>query len=77
VVDAGDVTVGSGSVRVVALPGVPDAPVELRVKVSGRVRSGSVSARPARRGGRWRALWRRVLRRLAGDSQPALPAAPP
>jgi hypothetical protein len=39
VVDAGDVTVGSGSVRVVALPGVPDAPVELRVKVSGRVRT--------------------------------------
>jgi class 3 adenylate cyclase len=67
VVDAGDVTVGSGSVRVVALPGVPDAPVELRVKVSGRVRSGSISARPARRSGRWRALWRRVLRRLAGD----------
>ncbi len=76
VVDADDVTVNSGSVKVVA-PAGPDAPVELRVKVSGRVGSGSVSARPARRRGRWRALWRRVLRRLAGNSRPALPAAPP
>ncbi len=76
VVDADDVTVSSGSVKVVPSAG-PDAPVELRVKISGRVGSGSVSARPARRSGRWRALWRRVLRRLAGDSRPALPAAPP
>jgi class 3 adenylate cyclase len=76
VVDADDVTVSSGSVKVVPPTG-PDAPVELRVKVSGRVGSGSVSARPARRSGWWRALWRRVLRRLAGDSRPALPAAPP
>jgi class 3 adenylate cyclase len=68
VVDADDVTVSSGSVRVVAAAG-PDAPVELRVKVSGRVSSGSVSARPAF-SDRWRALWRRVLRRLAGDSRP-------
>ncbi len=73
VVDADDVTVSSGSVKVVS-PAGPDAPVELRVKISGRVASGTVSAR---RGGRWRALWRRVLRRLAGDSRPALPAAPP
>ena len=64
VVDADDVTVSSGSVKVVAAAG-PDAPVELWVKVSGRVSSGSVSARPAL-GDRWRALWRRVLRRLAG-----------
>ncbi len=77
VVDADDVTVRSGSVKVVAPPGAPDAPVELRVKVAGRVGSGSLSARPARRTGRWRALWRRVLRRLGGDGRPALPAAPP
>jgi hypothetical protein len=75
VVDADDVTVSSGSVKVVP-PAGPDAPVELRVKVSGRVDSGSLSARPARRGGRFRALWRWVLRRLAGGSRPALPSAP-
>jgi class 3 adenylate cyclase len=73
-VDADDLTVNSGSVKVV--PPGPDAPVELRVKVSGRVGSGSVRARPAR-GGWWRALWRRILRRAAGDGRPALPAAPP
>jgi class 3 adenylate cyclase len=61
VVDAGDLTVNSGSVRVVP-PGGPDAPVELRVKVRGRVGSGSVSARPAL-GDWWRALWRRLLHR--------------
>ena len=76
VVDVDDVIVNSGRVNVVPPPG-PDAPAELRVKVSGRVGSGSVSARPARRPGRWRALWRRVLRRLAGNSRPALPGAPP
>jgi class 3 adenylate cyclase len=76
VVEADDVTVSSGSVKVVPSAG-PDAPVELRVKVSGRVGSGSVSARPARRRGRWAALWRRLLRRLAGSGRPALPAAPP
>lgn len=65
VVDAGDVKVGSGSVRVVVPPAVPGVPVELRVKVCGQVGSGSVSARPARRRGRWRALWRRVLRLVA------------
>jgi class 3 adenylate cyclase len=76
VVDADDLIVGSGSVKV--LPSAePDVPVELRVKVSGRVASGSVSARPARRRGHWSALWRRVLRRLTGSNQPALPAAPP
>jgi class 3 adenylate cyclase len=66
VVDADDVTVGSGSVRVV--PPAGEAPVELRVKVSGRVRSGSISARPPRPPGRLRMLWRRLLRRLAGRS---------
>ena len=68
--------VPSGSVKVVAPPGRPDAPVELRVKVSGRVGSGSVSARPARRRGRWQALWRRLLHMLTGDRRPTLPAAP-
>jgi class 3 adenylate cyclase len=66
VVDADDLTVNSGSVKVVP-PAGPPAPVELRVKVSGRVGSGSVSARPPR-GGWWRALWRRMLGRPAGDS---------
>jgi class 3 adenylate cyclase len=61
VVDADDLTVSSGSVNVVP-PAGPDAPVKLRVKVSGRVGSGSVRARPAR-GDWWRALWRRILRR--------------
>jgi Domain of unknown function (DUF1707)/Adenylate and Guanylate cyclase catalytic domain len=61
VVDADDLTVSSGSVNVVP-PAGPDAPVELRVKVSGRVGSGSVRARPAR-GDWWRALWRRILGR--------------
>ncbi len=75
VVDADDVTVSSGSVKVVPSAG-PDAPVELRVKVSGRVGSGSVSARSAHRS-RWAALWRRVLRRLAGNGRPTRPAAPP
>jgi class 3 adenylate cyclase len=63
VVDADDVTVGSGSVRVVAPPAGPDAPVELRVKISGRIGSGSISARPAARGGWWAALRRWLLRR--------------
>jgi class 3 adenylate cyclase len=68
-VDADDVTVRSGSVRVVRSAG-PDAAVELRVKVSGEVGSGSVSARPARQGW-WRMLWRRLLRRPA-EPKPAL-----
>jgi hypothetical protein len=70
VVDADDLTVTSGTVKVVP-PAGRDAPVELRVKVSGRVGSGSVCARPAR-GGWWRALWRRMLRRPADDSRPTV-----
>jgi class 3 adenylate cyclase len=75
VVDADDLTVGSGSVTVVP-PAGHDAPVGLRVKVGGRVGSGSVWARPAG-GDWWRALWRRLLHRLAGGSRSALPPAPP
>jgi class 3 adenylate cyclase len=75
VVDADDLTVNSGSVKVVR-PAAPVAPVELRVKISGRVGSGSVSAGPPR-GGWLRALWRWILRRAAGGGRPALPAAPP
>jgi class 3 adenylate cyclase len=62
VVDADDVSVASGSVRVDP-PAGPDAPVKLRVKISGRVASGSVSVRPERRVSWWRTLWRRLLRR--------------
>jgi hypothetical protein len=74
VVDADDLTVHSGNVKVVP-PARPDAPVELRVKLYGRVGSGSVSARPAR-GAWWRALWQRVLRRPASGSQPRSTGAP-
>lgn len=46
-VDADDVAVRSGSVKVV--PWGPDVPVALRVQVSGQVGSGSIRARPPRR----------------------------
>jgi class 3 adenylate cyclase len=61
VVDTGELTVNSGSVKVVP-PGSPESRVQLRVKVCGVVGSGSVAARPAY-GGWWRALWRRLLHR--------------
>jgi class 3 adenylate cyclase len=61
VVDGSDLTVNSGSVKVVP-PAGPEARVELRVKLSGQVGSGSVAARPAY-GDWWRALWRRLLHR--------------
>jgi len=67
-------TVGSGIVQV--FPPEADAQLELRVKISGRVGSGLVSAGPAghgsrgsvsatrtRRRGWWRTLWRRILGR--------------
>ncbi len=73
-VDADDVTVKSGSVRVVPPGGPPGTPVELRVKISGRVASGSISARPPGKN-LWQAFWRWVLRRLGRDSRPALPPA--
>jgi hypothetical protein len=47
VVDTDDVSVRSGSVGVKTRSA--DAPVILRVEVSGKVNSGSISARPARR----------------------------
>jgi class 3 adenylate cyclase len=73
VVDADDLTVRSGSATVVP-PAGSEAPVELRVLVSGRLGSGSFSARPPRTGW-WRALWRRVLRMLAGGGSPPGPPA--
>jgi hypothetical protein len=47
-VDADDVTVRSGSVRV-RTPRGPEVPAILRVQVSGKVTSGSLHARPPRR----------------------------
>ncbi len=64
VVDADDVTVGSGSVNVVP-PSSTGAPPDLRVTISGQVAGGAVSARP---GGRWREFWQRLLRRPAKAS---------
>jgi hypothetical protein len=48
VVDADDVSVRSGSVRVRA-PWDDDTPALLRIEVSGAVRSGGITARPLRR----------------------------
>ncbi|HXP22055.1 MAG TPA: DUF1707 domain-containing protein [Streptosporangiaceae bacterium] len=57
VVDADDVAVRSGRVRVRA-PWGPDVPVTLRIAVSGKVGSGSIRARPPRR-----SFWDWLLRR--------------
>jgi hypothetical protein len=57
VVDADDVAVRSGSVRAKA-PGNPDTPAVLRIHVAGKVGSGSITARPARR-----TFWQWLLRR--------------
>jgi uncharacterized protein DUF1707 len=51
VVDADDVTIRSGGVKVKA-PWSPDAPVRLRIEVTGRVGSGHFVARP-----RYRTFW--------------------
>jgi class 3 adenylate cyclase len=64
-VDADDMAVRSGTVKV-APPAGPDTPVELRVKLSGWVGSGTVSARPP---GRFRAFLRRLLGRLTGNTR--------
>ena len=64
-VDADDVTVRSGAVKVRA-PWGPDVPVTLRLEVSGKVGSGSIKARPPRRSF-WQWLTRRPPRyALAG-----------
>jgi class 3 adenylate cyclase len=63
VVDTDDLTVGSGTITVVP-PAGPGAPVDLRVKVSGQVGSGSVRVRPAR-SGLWWGRWRRTRRDAA------------
>ena len=56
-VNTDDVAVRSGSAKVAA-PWGPDVPVQLQVEVSGRVGSGSITARPRRR-----SLWQWLLRR--------------
>ena len=48
VVDADDVAVRSGAVKV-RPPAGPDVPVVLRIHVSGKVGSGTIKARPRRR----------------------------
>jgi Domain of unknown function (DUF1707) len=48
VVDADDVTIGSGNVKVRS-PWGPGVPEILRIEVTGRVRSGNITARPPRR----------------------------
>ncbi|HEX5292108.1 MAG TPA: DUF1707 domain-containing protein [Streptosporangiaceae bacterium] len=48
VVDADDVTIGSGNVKVRA-PWGTAAPELLRIELAGRVRSGNITARPPRR----------------------------
>lgn len=57
VVDADDVVITSGNVRVRA-PSGPDVPVSLRIAVSGKVVSGNIHARPPRR-----SFWQWLLRR--------------
>jgi Domain of unknown function (DUF1707) len=53
VVDADDVAVRSGRVKVRA-PHAPEVPVALRVDISGKVGSGAITARPPRRTfGQW------------------------
>jgi hypothetical protein len=56
-VDADEVAIRSGSVRIRA-PRGPDVPVTLRIDVSGQVGSGSITARPPRR-----TFWQWLLRR--------------
>lgn len=57
VVDADDVTLRSGNVRVRA-PWGADVPVTLLISISGRVGSGSILARPPRR-----SFWQWLRRR--------------
>jgi hypothetical protein len=69
-VDADDVSVTSGHVRVKPWPG-PDAPQILRISVVGKVRSGSIVARPPRRSF-WQWL-RRAPRPYSPSARPQLP----
>lgn len=55
-VDADEVAIRSGNVRVRAARG-PEAPVALMINVSGKVGSGSITARPPRR-----TLWQWLMR---------------
>jgi len=57
VVDSDEVTVRSGGVKVKA-PWGHDVPVTLRIEVTGKVRSGSITARPPRR-----TFWQWLMRR--------------
>jgi hypothetical protein len=57
IVDADDVVVRSGEVKVRA-PWGPDVPVTLRLEVSGKVGSGSIKTRPPRR-----SFWQWLMRR--------------
>ena len=57
VVDADEVAVRSGSVKV-REPWGHDVPVTLRIEVTGQVRSGSITARPPRR-----TFWQWLTRR--------------
>jgi len=63
-VDAGEVAVRGGSVRV-RPPGGPEVPVTLRIEVSGTVSSSHIRARPRRRAG-WPWLRRRPAHRALG-----------
>jgi hypothetical protein len=63
VVDADDVAVRSGNVKVRAPEG-PEVPVILRIHVSGQVGSGSITARSPRR------AFRRRLRRGPAEARP-------
>jgi DUF1707 SHOCT-like domain len=57
VVDADDVAISSGHVKV-RVPWGPEVPVFLRIQVSGKVGSGRIKARPPRRN-----FWQWLLRR--------------
>jgi hypothetical protein len=58
-VDADDVTVRSGNVKI-KTPWGPDVPVRLRINLSGKVGSGNIIARPRRRR---RTFWQWLTRR--------------
>jgi hypothetical protein len=60
VLDTDDVTVRSGAVKV-KVPWGHDVPATLRIDVSGKIGSGSITARPPR--GPRRSLWEWLLRR--------------